>query len=268
MSVHSVTEASLGPLTPLGAPGGQGAVFRTGVRLDTSAGPLRAIYKRYHLRDAGSTPDMAALRRHVELLTSLPAREGRWLLERAAWPLALVDRTGFLMPEAPDRFRVNLADAGGMQSHLASAQLLLNSDGYLRRHRLVVSDRWRLEFLGDLAETLAWLHARGVAVGDFSCNNVLFALGGAPRSHLIDCDSAVLHGGSVLPVADTPEWDAPGEDPGTVEADAYKFALLVTRLFAGSQTARDVPRGRLPRDVSRLAEASLGPRRARPAPAT
>jgi len=258
MSVHTVTEASLGSLLSVGASGGQGEVFRTDVTLDTSAGVVPALYKRYHRRDATSTPDTAALRRQVEFLTELSAKEGRWLTARAAWPLVLVDDAGFLMAEAPSRFRANLADAGGMQAHLAKAQLLLNSEAYLSRHSLRVSDRWRMEFLADVAESLHWLHTHDVTVADFSCNNLLFALNGKPRSFLIDCDSAALRSASVLPLADTPEWECPHEAPGSVAVDVYKFGLLAARLFAGSQTTRTVPAGRLPEAVARLAEASLG----------
>jgi hypothetical protein len=253
-----VSEAALGTLSPQGAAGGQGAVFRTDLTLDTSAGVVPALYKRYHRRDATSTPDTSALRRQIEFLTDLSADQGRWLTARAAWPMILVDTSGFLMPEAPSRFRVNLADAHGMQVHLAKVQLLLNSDTYLRRHSLQISDRWRMELLADVAETLGWFHAHDIAVADFSCNNLLFSLSGAPRGYLIDCDSVALRTASAVPLADTPEWECPHEAPGSAAVDIYKFGLLAARLFAGSQTTRSVPDGRLPQAIARLAKASLG----------
>ena len=87
---------------------------------------------------------------------------------------------------------------------------------------------------------------------------------------LIDCDAMRVNGCSVLPQAETPDWQIPvGEEKGTASSDAYKLALLAVRVFARNQTSRDpgaLPATAEPR-LGELAHAALlGQRDDRPAP--
>jgi hypothetical protein len=75
-----------------------------------------------------------------------------------------------------------------------------------------------------------------------------------------------LDGESVLAQAETPEWQVPvldGEQPAeelaTPATDAYKFGLLVVRIFAGDQQVRDpaAAGSRLRGELRRLAGRSL-----------
>ncbi|NUQ97255.1 MAG: DUF4189 domain-containing protein, partial [Streptomyces sp.] len=56
----------------------------------------------------------------------------------------------------------------------------------------------------------------------------------------IDCDAMMLRGRTVLPQAETPDWQLPaGEPKASPPGDVYKFTLLAIRLFAREQTADD-----------------------------
>jgi hypothetical protein len=216
--------------------GGQGTVFR--VADGTS------VYKEYK---AEVLPDLdaAVLAAMVNLRSSADAADARWLAETTAWPSAVVEEAGsargFLMRPVPDRFYF---DYRGLTStadrRLANFEYLLNDDAYVGGVGLAVSDRDRVALLHDLAGTLIRLHRMGIAVGDLSPKNLLFTTGPNPECFLIDCDAMRLEGASVLPQAETPDWQLPAaEERATAVGDAYKLALLAVRLFARSQTTTD-----------------------------
>jgi hypothetical protein len=67
-----------------------------------------------------------------------------------------------------------------------------------------------------------------------------------------------LDGESVLPQAETPDWRVGAlgdEEPGTPASDAYKFGLLVARLFAADQQTTSV--GAVPASLRRHVLACL-----------
>ena len=229
------SEGSVGPLTLLGT-GGQGRVYALTDRPSTA-------YKKYadQVRDE---VDGAVLASMTAFPGALSAADAAPLIERAAWPTTIVEShgltAGFLMPRVPSAFSVAMRLPSGVKETLAKMQLLLNDAGYLTRCGLTVDDRFRLELLRDTAETLELFHRLGIAVGDFSPNNICFSLARRPRCYFIDCDAMRLRGRTVLPQVETNDWEVPGpEQRATAESDSYKFALLCIRLFAGDQSTRD-----------------------------
>jgi hypothetical protein len=239
--VPPIKRSALGDLTLFGS-GGQGKVFRFAVRPPELSGvgfPL--LYKEY---DDKSRQELDA-----DVLHRMVERGGRfdlrWLLQQGlAWPLAVVvdgpTTVGFVMQEAPPEFTVELQLPTGPSPRIAQLQYALNDHDYLRRISIPVSDQWRLRVLSTVAQTLRDLHEHDIVVGDLSPNNLLASFGFLPHCFFLDCDGMQIEGRSALPPVETPEWAVPaGEQLSTEHSDAYKFALLATRLFAGSQQSRD-----------------------------
>ncbi|MFJ9950253.1 hypothetical protein [Kitasatospora sp. NPDC091207] len=228
--------------------GGQGVVHRVANRRinEADGDGWEVVYKEY---DPALLPvlDADALTAMVGLLGDLSGSEGRWLCEKTAWPAAVVRHegrtSGFLMRAAPDRFHFDLRSLGNPAAttrRLANLEFLLNDDAYVAGIGLAVSERDRLLLLADLAATLGRLHRIGITVGDLSPKNLLFTTAGRPECFLIDCDATRLRGASVLPQAETPDWQLPaGEEKATPAGDVHKLALLAIRLFARDQTTTD-----------------------------
>ncbi|MET9491982.1 hypothetical protein [Nocardia sp. NPDC006630] len=228
--------------------GGQGSVHEVTNRTITiGSGPSwPVVFKEY---DAASLQhlDSAALTAMVDLLLGLSATEGEWLCEHAAWPSAVVERQGaacgFLMRSVPDRFRFDLRSLSGTAPttrRLANVEYLLNDDAYIAGIGLRISDSDRLSLLTDLSATLTRLHRLGIVVGDLSPKNLLFSTIPEAACFLLDCDAMRLHGTSVLPQAETPDWQLPaGEEKATGPGDIYKLGLLAVRLFERNQTSTD-----------------------------
>jgi serine/threonine protein kinase len=114
-----------------------------------------------------------------------------------------------------------------------------------------VSERRRYELLGEVARALSVFHRHGIAVGDLSPKNLLFAHDQAASVYFVDCDAMRFQGRSVMPQLETPGWGVrevnPHEELATVASDSYKLGLLALRLLTGTQDTRDP--GRLPRAV-------------------
>ena len=251
--------------------GGQGAVHLVLNRQINSRWPV--AYKEYNAA-ARDSVDIDALTAMAELIPALPGATAEWLCTTAAWPAALVERqgriSGFLMRTVPDEYYFDYRSLDGTVARKpATAEFLLNSDSYTASIGLYIDERERLRLLADLAMKLSRLHALGIVVGDMSPKNLLFAPESGAGCFLIDCDAMRLNGRSVLPQAETPDWQVPaGEEKGTAGSDAYKLGLLAIRLFARNQTSRDP--GLLPAAEPKLAElasaALLRPAGDRPAP--
>ncbi|MFI5704619.1 DUF4189 domain-containing protein [Streptomyces xanthochromogenes] len=228
--------------------GGQGTVHQVANKKINEAdnGGWDVVYKEYSA-DVLSQLDTAALEAAVALIGEPGFTDGKWLCDKTAWPAAVVQRhgraCGFLMRTVPDRFYFTLRSLNGSAPgtrRLANLEYLLNGDSYVAGIGLVISDRERLGLLADLATTLARLHRIGITVGDLSPKNLLFTTAPRPECFLIDCDAARLRGVTVLPQAETPDWQLPaGEEKATRPGDVYKFTLLAIRLFARHQTATD-----------------------------
>ncbi|MGW5224404.1 hypothetical protein ACWEP5_05505 [Nocardia niigatensis] len=245
--LHSVDHADLVLGRRLGQ-GGQGTVHEvTNRTISVGGGPgWPVVFKEY---DAAlqSRLDADALAAMVTMVFELNAMEGAWLCERAAWPAAVVERQGracgFLMRAVPDRFRFDLRSLSGATTtgpRLANVEYLLNDDAYIAGIGLTISDSDRVALLAELAATLARLHRLDIVVGDLSPKNLLFSTVPGAACFLLDCDAMRLRGASVLPQAETPDWQLPpGEEKATRPGDIYKFGLLAVRLFDRSQTTAD-----------------------------
>jgi serine/threonine protein kinase len=259
--------------------GGQGTVYEVSNKKINEAaddGGWDVAYKEY-ATTLRPDLDTAALASQVGLLGELSAAEGRWLCDRTAWPAVVVERggsaSGFLMRSVPDQYQFILQSLAGTSTgtkRLANLEYLLNDDTYVAGIGLTISERDRLLLLADLAATLTRLHRIGITVGDLSPKNLLFTTAPQPKCFLIDCDAMRLRGDTVLPQAETPDWQIPaGEEKATRASDVYKLALLAIRLFARDQTATD-PTALTPTSpaLADLARAGLNPDPARrPAPA-
>jgi hypothetical protein len=222
--------------------GGQGWIYRvTAIGSRPPARPL--AYKRYKPHWQNQI-NAEALKDLVSLRHRLAHTSRQWLIERTAWPETVVvargQPVGFLMSLLPNNFVQPLhVKVNGHDVHVR-VEHLLNSDAYIRRMGIQISDGWRLGFLHDVAETIDLLHRNGVTVGDISPLNIYPSFSSAPRCFFVDCDAMQLNGCSVLPQAQTRGWEVPGhEKTATPHSDAYKLALLAVRLFAGDQDTRD-----------------------------
>lgn len=231
--------------------GGQGAVYPVANRKINEAvnGGWEVVYKEYNAATLALL-DADALRGMVDLLGRLDADDARWLCDKTAWPVAVVEQAGqvrgFLMRAVPDRFRFSMRSLAGTTSSktvLTNLEFLLNDEAYIAGIGLAVSPRDRLELLADLAATLDRLHRMGIAVGDMSPRNLLFRTGKDAGFFLIDCDAMRLRGVSALPQVETPDWQAPaGEERATGATDVYKFGLVAVRVAAGDQATTDPAR--------------------------
>ena len=207
---------SLGPRREFDE-GGEGTLYQ--VRGVVGPFGLPLLYKEYkpgRLRDL----DTQTLERFPLFARSLEANSLAWLYERASWPIWIVeddqaeaDRAdvGVLMPLATDRFMADLRrPSGGRRRVPAKFELLLNGRRFLDNVGLAISLRQRLELLAAVADTMAFLHAHSIVVGDFSCTNLLFSLTPRPACFFLDCDSMSWGGRTALPAGETPEWELPG----------------------------------------------------------
>jgi hypothetical protein len=266
--------AMLGNVNPL-ASGGQGIVYTApGIKMQYATSMVFKEYKRTVL----DRLDVSVLESMPLYLESLQFARGMELLSRAAWPCRLVEQNGvvkgFVMPAIPPEFFLDMLKASGMSRQTGEFQHLLNSDEFLTRRRIAISDSQRYELLGEVAEALAIFHSHRIGVGDLSPKNLLFAVKPASKVFFLDCDAMRFQDQSVLPQLETPGWDVrsanPGEDLGTSFSDTYKLSLLALRLLVGNQETRDPGRlsGSAPREVRELVRAGLSKHpQSRPCPA-
>jgi hypothetical protein len=231
--------------------GGEGVLYT----VSDISGPdhSRVLFKEYRAATLANL-DTAALERFPTFARSLSPETMAWLYRRAAWPTWIVDdveaqsgarhAVGVVMPLAPKQFMAHLrSTAGGRRIVPAKFELLLNGRHFLHSVGISISMRQKLQLLTSVAETLSFLHGNSIAVGDFSCKNVLFTLRPEPACFMIDCDSVSWDCQSAFPAGETPEWEVPAGEPlATREADLYKFALLVLRMHTGAQHHRSPAR--------------------------
>jgi serine/threonine protein kinase len=190
--------------------------------------------------------DRSALEKIVTFPGQLHENDRDWLMGISSWPWAIAmdngTARGFLMRVVPSVYNFSFTTVTqGIKARLSTVEYLLNSDDYVRRAGISISEKDRLNLLGTLAQAMSRLHALGVVIGDLSPKNLLFNLNSYSSCFLIDCDAIALRDESALDQVDTPEWEVPtGEKKGTAASDSYKFGLLAIRLFARDQSSQDV----------------------------
>jgi len=256
-----------GPLTGLRVPvgalgvreelgtGGQGRVYL--IANDVLRRPYPLVYKEYNAESRGRLEVQA-----LEAMVGAPLAAD--LVDRLAWPLALVERggdvCGFLMRRIPRPFYMQMRLLRQDRFVPGEVQHFLTDDGILTKRRLPINDRWRLAFLRDTAETIDRLHRLDIAVGDLSPKNLLISLTERPSCFFIDCDAMRVGSRSVLPQVETTSWQLPTADEttGTAGSDAFKFGLLAIRLAAGDLDTLDpAALRRIAPDLGWLAERAL-----------
>jgi hypothetical protein len=231
MTQTSVERSTL-HIGPELADGGQGKVFAL-------SGEPTLVYKEYH--DPGS-PRMVPTAL-VDLISRAPqiTVRGRPAHEWAAWPQTAVTDggrlTGFLMPRVPREFTLVV----GGRPRLADLSYLSRPPAPKWGEVDLPNDDVRVAILRHFAATMDALHARGLVIGDISFGNVLWRADPAGIM-LIDCDGIHPEGeASVMPQADTLDWNdpaaAPGERPDR-DRDRYKLSLAVARVLAQDLTVR------------------------------
>jgi eukaryotic-like serine/threonine-protein kinase len=230
-----IERGRLGVLSKIGQ-GGQGVVYGApNVKTKFAASMVYKEYKAATLAAIDFTA-LAAMPALVE--ESLSYADGERLVSVAAWPCAIVEDgrtpTGFVMPAIPQEFFIQLATVKGISSSTAEFQHLLNHSSVLAARGITVDDAQRYSLLRQAASGLAFLHKRGVCVGDISPKNLLFSLAPHEAVYFIDCDAMRINGVSALTQVETPGWTVPaGEDLATIYSDTYKLGLLGLRLLAG-----------------------------------
>lgn len=232
--------ADVGPRTPL-ARGGLGTVDALERKLDADLGPL--VLKHFHRPDeAGDT----ALRALTTWRRDLAPADRRRLDLVTTWPLAVVTDggapVGFVMRRVPARYGLEVRLPSGRRAHaLREAQYLFGSRP--RAQRLGIDDvdlDGRRELVYEFAEAVAFLHARGIVIGDVSARNLLWC--SSPSAvMLVDCDAMHLPRiGSPHPPAFTVDWDDPAQPlVPAASSDVYKLGLFVLRALGRSFQSRD-----------------------------
>jgi hypothetical protein len=261
----AVDRSRLGQLSRIGD-GQTSIVYKApNVRLSIAKCVVFKEYKPEHRARA----NFDQLEKMVTFLESLNQEDGKRLVERTAWPMAIVfdggHPCGFLMPEVPQSFFISLkVPSGSHRQSLAKVELLLNSEEFLAKREIPISDRRRFELVMEVAQTLEFFHRHRIAVGDISQNNLLISLEPNRRCFFVDSDGMAIDGRSVLPQMETDDWMVASisrEPLGTSASDRYKLALLALRLFALSQETVDPNRlpGTFPPEVRRLIKGGLDP---------
>ncbi len=182
--------------------------------------------------------DAVQLHRLIAWRLGLPDSERAYLDGCAAWPRRVVQDTrgvcGVLLPLAPQMFLEHGFDEAVKPRHLTR----LTRPCEVGRPYYEMPEK--LARLGHLGRLMLFLHARGVVIGDLQPNNVLTtAPATQPVVLLIDCDSVVLEGGSVLPQMDPALYRLPVPRSFDVASDYYKFAAIVVRCLEEDNSAWD-----------------------------
>jgi hypothetical protein len=132
---------------------------------------------------------------------------------------------------------------------------------------------YKLAVLGELLDTVNWLHDHGYAVGDLQPRNAVFTLEPRPWVMLLDCDSCVPLGREgALPQVDPEHFKLPRDQRGVPfdrRSDYYKFALSVVRCVQESAQTWEPDRKVLSRVMrTDLVETLIECSRALPPPGT
>lgn len=228
---------------------GDAAHFQAGgqtVGLSRVVAPGGATYlvKRYS-EETVAELRIARLLDMIRWRRNLSAEDRAELDRRCAWPLAAVGTRrrveGILMLEAPaEMFEQRTTSSGRITQAPRHLDALIRSPRAAGRtgerfglKKAYYEPPYKLAVLGELLDTVNWLHDHGYAVGDLQPRNAVFTLEPRPQVFLLDCDSCVPLGGEgALPQVDPELYKLPeGQRHALFDqrSDYYKFALSVVR---------------------------------------
>ncbi len=216
------------------------------------------VLKRYHNHQAqGFRPDL--LNKLITLGATLSIK-GQPVGQLTAWPTARATESGkvvgFLMPRIPPSYMIHIAG----RDRLADLSYLAKKPPPMWGDVSLPALPERARILTALTDLLIAFHAANLVLGDISFGNILWRADPA-GVFLIDCDGVFLEGqDSVLPQADTLDWDDPkaalGAPPDR-DRDRYKLALAVLRVLARQLNAVPTPSGHYEFGLSGSAESAV-----------
>lgn len=228
---------------------GDGPVLRDGgqtdgLRLCIAPDQRTYLFKRYKSETADEVR-VPALHSMIRWRRELPDEERAVLDERCAWPIAVVGtpaRAEGILIRLAERsmFEQRTSGSGEMTETPRHLDELTRSPDRARRiaqryevKKAYYEPPYKLAVLGELLDTVTWLHQHGYAVGDLQLRNAVFTIDPRPKAYLLDCDSCVpLLGEGAMPPVDPEQWKLPVEQRGVafdVTSDHYKFAWAVVR---------------------------------------
>jgi hypothetical protein len=215
-----------------------------GLRMCVAPDLRTYLFKRYKAETSNDV-HIPALMGMIRWRRELPDAERAALDDRCAWPIAAVGT-----PERVEGILVNLADRAMFERRTARSGAVTETPRHLdeltrgpdRAQRIsqhyeikkaYYEAPYKLAVLGELLDTVNWLHAHGYAVGDLQLRNAVFTTDPRPKAFLLDCDSCVpLDGEGAMPPVDPEQWKLPAEQQGRpfdATSDYYKFAWAVVR---------------------------------------
>lgn len=277
MGVLEVARGDVGRIEKI-AEGNQAVVYRApDLTLPGLKGPF--VYKEYKPKVRAERPGIRnSLSSLIRLRDDVSDSSRAIIDKRSAWPLAVVLdgelAIGLIMRELPAAYFTDIHYFTGRVARLvADSALYLQSDDDLRDAKLtVLTESGRMWLVARTLGFMNVLHNLGVVVGDFSGNNVAFAIDAKDQSRnqsmLVDADSFRLASGVPAFIqAHTPDWETPESvrNAATYRAlvrasaspnelaragaamrvqdkasDVYKAALFVLRNFHVGENAHSV----------------------------
>jgi hypothetical protein len=224
----------------LGRGGGQGAVFA----LPHHPG---FVYKQYYQPLENARTSLTELVEAGGRLASSLAVHG----VTALWPVRIfgpeTSVEGYVMPQMPDRFRLEVQTPYGSELQEATLEFALDPDPGKKFFPVrVLSAAERLQLVRLVGIFLDTLHANDFVYGDLSLKNMRYATD--PIELLVmDMDGVHRISTPVIPekdLANTPDWNDPyrsSELPVGFDLDRYKYSLLVYRLIVVNNVSQSFP---------------------------
>jgi serine/threonine protein kinase len=161
---------------------------------------------------------------------------------RLAIPIAVVEKTpgnpiGFLMREFKSGCVYTFTGSYETSEQLQELKIFFNSRSEQKRLGTPDLSKFEIQILiGDLLNTLAKLHERGIVVGDVSHSNLVIQKEAKKiRMIFLDVDSfSSFLEGHPLGLQRSLLYEAPEEEMGqsSLATDVYKAALLIVRLMS------------------------------------
>ncbi|MEV6360544.1 hypothetical protein [Nocardia asteroides] len=211
--------------------GGQSSAIAWKLLPDASV----ALYKRYDhsslMADSRERlSDWARWRRELSVA------DRAYLDGRAAWVRHVVldadsNVAGVIVPAAPDAFWMSKL---GTTVPRDMGELLAQRDRARRHDKEFFNVPHTMARLGHFLETLAFLHQRGVVVGDLHRGNILISgFDTTPATYLLDCDATLIDGERALKHAEREgsRADHLADWPNRLDrrTDMYKFGLVAVQ---------------------------------------